>query len=205
MPFPPRKSAKPPKRAPTKAGAQARPEPKAARTAKPARPRRAPPGSGRRGGTTVLHTCGHKEGHAFTGPKWKKAKDAEWQKGRPCTACWSLRQAEDQEASCAVPDLPDLAGAVRQVSWARSLRAAAIAQARLAAWRMDQERRLKGLEPAMDRYLALVLPPLLAKTDAGWWIDHRESDPLELVLDFQAQDALEELRQEAAQAVACPF
>lgn len=70
---------------------------------------------------------------------------------------------------------------------------------------MDQERSRKGLEPATGRYLALVLPPLLARTDAAWWIDHREADPLELVLDFHAQDGLEELRLEAERAVVCPF
>jgi hypothetical protein len=91
------------------------------------------------------------------------------------------------------------------VSWARSLRAAAIAKVKMQAWRMDQERKLKGLEPATERYLALVLPPLLARTDAAWWIDHREADPLELILDFQTQDDLEELRLEAEKAIACPF
>jgi len=202
MAFPQRKSAKTPKTG----LAKARTRPKAGPAARAARPRRAAgPGLGRRRGTTVLHSCGHKEGHTFTGPKWKKARDAEWQKSQACTACWSLSQAEEQEANCAVPDLPGLDGAPRQVSWARSLRAAVLARVKLEAWRMDQERSRKGLEPATGRYLALVLPPLLARTDAAWWIDHREADPLELVLDFQAQDGLEELRLEAERAVVCPF
>ena len=141
----------------------------------------------------------------FTGPKWKKAKDAEWQKGQVCTACWSLQKAEEQEAICDVQDLPELEGAARQVSWARSLRAAVIARVKMEAWRMDQARRLKSLEPAAERYLALVLPLLLAKTGADWWIDNRETDPLDLVLDFKAQDDLEELRQEAEKAIVCPF
>jgi hypothetical protein len=174
--------------------------------AKPARPRRPSSlGRTRRGGTTVLHTCGHKESHPFTGPKWKKEKDAQWQKGQACTACWSLQKAEEQEALCDVPGLPELEGALRQVSWARSLRAAALAKVKMEAWRMDQERNRKGLEPAAARYLALTLPPLLLKTQADWWIDNREADPLELVLDFQAQDDLEELRMEAEKAIVCPF
>jgi hypothetical protein len=188
MPFPPRKSAKPRKPALAKVRCKTRPKAKA--------PRR---------GTPVLHACGHKEGHVFTGPKWKKEKDAEWQKGQDCTACWSLKQAEEQEALCGVEGLPELAGADRQVSWARSLRAAAISKVKLEAWRMDQDRKRKGLEPALERYLALVLPPLLARTEASWWIDSREVDPMELVLDFQAQDGLEALRQEAEKAIVCPF
>ena len=200
MAFPPRKSAKTPK----SGLAKARPKVKA--KAKTSRPRRASSlGGARRGGTSVLHACGHKERHAFTGPKWKKAKDAEWQKGQDCTACWSLKKAEEQESICGVEALPELDGAERQVSWARSLRAEAIGRVKLEAWRMDQARKLKGLEPATDRYLALVLPLLLGRTDAHWWIDNREVDPLEQVLDFKTQDDLEELRQEAERAVACPF
>jgi hypothetical protein len=206
MAFPPRASTRTPKTGLAKTKAKAPRRAKAGAPAKPLRPRRASGlGQARRGGTTVLHTCGHKEKHAFTGPKWKKAKDAEWQKGQACTACWSLAQAEAQEALCAVAELPELDGALRQVTWARSLRAAAIGRVQLEAWRMDQERKQKGLEPARERYLALVLPRLLARTEAAWWIDHREADPLALVLDFQTEDDLEALRQEAAQAIPCPF
>ena len=206
MAFPQRKSAKPAKSGAAKAKPKARPAAKAKAKAKAFRPRRGSGlGGARRGGTTVLHTCGHKEAHPFTGPKWKKAKDAEWQKGQACTACWSMQQAEEQEAICGIRDLPELAGAPRQVSWARSLRAAAVAKVKLEAWRMDQERSRKGLEPATERYLAIVLPPLLAKTEASWWIDGRETDPLEQVLGFKAQDDLEALRQEAAKAIVCPF
>jgi len=194
MPFPKRKSPRPAKTGLTRA----KPKPRA-------KPLRRASGLGRARGTTVLHTCGHKEKHAFSGPKWKKEKDALWQKGQACTACWSLEKAEEQEALCDVAGLPELEGATRQVSWARSLRAAVIAQVKLEAWRLDQERRRKGLAPAAERYLALVLPPVLARTDAGWWIDNREADPLALILDFQTQDDLEALRQEAAQAVDCPF
>jgi len=206
MPFPQRKSAKATRSGAAKAKVKVRPAAKARPKAKASRPRRGSGlGGARRGGTTVLHTCGHKEAHPFTGPKWKKAKDAEWQKGQVCTACWSLAQAEEQEALCGVRELPELDGAPRQVSWARSLRAAAVAKVKMEAWRMDQERRLKGLEPATERYLAIVLPPLLAKTDASWWIDGRETDPLEQILDFQAQDDLEDLLQEAEKAIVCPF
>ncbi|MDR3671853.1 MAG: hypothetical protein P4L36_13480 [Holophaga sp.] len=204
MAWPQRKSLKTTKSGFPKAGlkpkAQGKPK------AKKARPRRASSlGRARRGGTTVLHACGHKESHAFTGPKWKKEKDAEWQKGQDCTACWSLKKAEEQELLCDVQDLPELEGALRQVSWARSLRAATLSKVKMEAWRMDQERKLKGLEPATERYLALILPPLLAKTDAAWWIDHREQDLLDLVLDFKTQDDLEELRLEAEKAIVCPF
>lgn len=199
MAFPPRKSAKT-----TKSGSpKASPRPKAKKPSRPRRPSSV--GKPRKRGTSVLHACGHKETHPFTGPKWKKAKDAEWQKGQDCTACWSLKQAEEQEALCGVEDLPELDGADRQVSWARSLRAAAIGKVRMEAWRLDQERKLKGLAPAAERYLAVVLPLLLARTAASWWIDNRETDPLELVLDFQAEDALEALRLEAERAIVCPF
>jgi hypothetical protein len=205
MPFPQRKPASAAKSGIAKPGVKARPATKAKSKPKASRPRRAS-GLGRaRRGTRVLHTCGHKEAHVFTGPKWKKAKDAEWQKGQECTACWSLKQAEEQEALCGVQDLPELDGADRQVSWARSLRAAVIARVKLDAWRLDQKRKLKGLEPATERYLARVLPLVLAKTDSHWWIDNREGDPLELILDFQTLDDLEELRQEAERAVVCPF
>jgi hypothetical protein len=204
MALPPRKSAKTGRSG--FSGPELKPKAKVRPKTRRARPRRPSSlGRARRGGTSVLHACGHKESHAFTGPKWKKEKDAEWQKGQDCTACWSLKQAEEQEALCDVRDLPELDGALRQVSWARSLRAAAIAKVKMQAWRMDQERKLKGLEPATERYLALVLPLLLARTDAAWWIDHREADPLELILDFQTQDDLEELRLEAEKAIACPF
>ena len=206
MAFPPRTLGRTPKTGLAKAKVPRKPKPKAGLKVKPLRPRRATSlGQARRGGTLVLHTCGHKERHPFTGPKWKKARDIEWQKGQVCTACWSLGQAEAQEALCAVPDLPELDGAQRQITWARSLRAAAIARVQLEAWRMDQERQAKGLEPARDRYLALVLPRLLARTEAGWWIDQREGDPVALVLDFPTEDALEALRQEAAQVIPCPF
>ncbi|WP_306598933.1 hypothetical protein [Geothrix sp. 21YS21S-2] len=192
MPFPKRKSPRPAKTGLNRAKPRAKPLRRAS-------------GLGRARGTTVLHACGHKEKHALSGPKWKKEKDALWQKGQACTACWSMGKAEEQEALCDLPGLPELEGAPRQVSWARSLRAAVIAQVKLEAWRLDQERKRKGLALAAERYLALVLPPVLARTDAGWWIDNREADLLALILDFQTQDDLEALRQETAQAVDCPF
>ncbi|GEM_PF-4140797 len=201
MAFPSRKPGKSTRSGPAKAGLKAKPRAKA----KPARPRRPSTVGTRKRGTSVKHTCGHKEPHALTGPAWKKAKDIAWQKTQLCTSCWSLAKAEEQEALCGIPDLPDLEGAARQVSWARSLRAEVLAKVKVEAWRMDQERKLKGLEPATDRYLGRVLPLLLARTEASWWIDNRESDYLELALDFDTQDALEALRQEASKAIICPF
>lgn len=204
MAFPKRNPSKTTKSGFAKAGFKSRV--KAKPKAKKPRPLRSSgPGKARRGGTTVLHICGHKESHPFTGPAWKKEKDAEWQKGQECTRCWSLKKADEQEALCDVPGLPELEGADRQVSWARSLRAEVIGKVKMDAWRMDQARRPKGLEPAAERYLALVLPRLFAKTDASWWIDNREADLLDLALDFKTQDDLEELRQEAAKAIDCPF
>jgi len=153
-----------------------------------------------RGGTSIVHVCGHKQRHPIPGPKWKKEREIKRLEGLECTHCWARQKAEESELLCDHPDLPPLKGTPGQVAWARSLRGICISKIKADAWRIDRLRQQKELPPVTEQYLALVLPPLLKKLEARWWIDSREGDPLELALNSMEQDAMEAIRQETLQA-----
>lgn len=193
-----------------KAKAPAKPKPRKAPVKREAAPRpkaRAWRSSGsrrRRGGTTIKHTCGHSQQHHLPGVKWKAERMKTEEAKRECTACWSEKQAADLEILAEIEDLPELNGTPRQVSWARSIRARGIIKLRTEVSAVDRLRREKALPPAGPAFLAEALPRVLKQASAKWWIESRDSDPLEL-LDFDAQDSLEAIRQEALRVPDCPF
>jgi len=195
-----------------KAKAPAKPKPRKAPVKRKPAPRpkarawRSSGGRRRRGGTTIEHTCGHSQEHHFPGAKWKAERMKTEEAARECTACWSEKQAADLEMLAEIEDLPPMKGTPRQIQWARSIRAKGIIKLRTEASQVDRARRDKALPPAGEEFLSKALSTLLKHSSAKWWIDSRDTNPLEL-LDFDAQDHLEAIRQEALLAPEpyCPF
>lgn len=152
------------------------------------------------GGVEVAHSCGHMERHALPRISWKREREASYLATRPCTACWSLSQAEEAEAGVGFP-LEDLKGTPRQVSWARTLRVQVIAHFNAKAQALDRLMQERGQALASEEYLAIVMPPVLDELRAKFWIENREADPASLLLTFEEMQAVEALWQRGY----CPF
>jgi len=162
---------------------------------------------GAKTGVSIKHTCGHTQKHPLKGKKWQKDREKLHQAGRICTTCWALGRADELEAACNLPEWPIMDGTEAMVLWARSIRALAIVAVQGEAAVMDRERKGKGLPPAAEEFLSIALPPMLKEVKARWWIDYRDEKDrfLELLLDFDSQDALEALRKEASLVPDLPF
>lgn len=151
---------------------------------------------------TITHTCGHTIVHQLYGPTGKgfggRESRAEWLRQQPCLTC--KREAEtkarananaaDAEQSAAAnlaSGLPALVGTERQIAWAESIRAKAIAaelnrvHAMSSSLDMPQRLREAGLTQAdyeirrhavYDAGVAARLT-IETETSAKWWIDNR--------------------------------
>jgi len=197
-------------------------KPRALKPPKPPKPRKAPKpfkakakasrrpglvGQHRpRGGKTIEHLCGHKQVHVLTGPAWKKDRTAEHEASRICTACWAEERAKELESFFDLTEWPVLEGTIAQVLWARSLRATALLAYQGEAAVVDRERRDAGLEPASNRYMAIVAAAMFKETRAKWWIDsHEAKDFHRDLLTFGDLDALKGIQEEARLIPVCPF
>ena len=95
---------------------------------------------------SVKHTCGHISEVALFGP----SKDREYRLDRMReNVCLNCENAANAERN-AEAGLPALTGTPKQIAWAESIRAAAMARRELS-------------------------PETLAQTKASWWIDQRYS------------------------------
>lgn len=136
------------------------------------------------------HVCGHNADIDLSGrPADQRAGYTRWLSGRDCTECWKadreadtvskeawLEQqraieqaaAEDWEAQYRMPPLE---GSDRAVAWARRVRHQLVSAAHteLVAEGDIDDRAWEEIEEA--------LRPL---TRAGWWLDQRETDPVDL-------------------------
>jgi hypothetical protein len=162
-----------------------------------------------------LHICGHKEAHAVPGPAWKKERELKRLSELECTDCWGTKKTEEWEFLANLHDVPrltgepvpELTGTTKRQGWARSIRAQMLFKLRLELAQLDRERKSKDLPPAEDGFLAAALKPMFAHKSSSWWIDHRDTPPLD-ILDFGGQDAFEAIRQETLSAPdpsPCPF
>ncbi|MFI8206677.1 hypothetical protein [Streptomyces sp. NPDC085937] len=120
---------------------------------------------------TVTRACGHQERVDLIGPHRKREYALEQMEGSDCYACVEeKRQKENEEnaAAARAAGWPTLTGSERQMAWAETLRAAAVAKTRdSAAWWPEKYPELEE-NPA-----GIIEAALLAQTSAAWWIDNR--------------------------------
>lgn len=134
---------------------------------------------------TITHSCGHQAEHQIAGKESERPARAQWLRERVCYACYKAAQIAQERAEAAIAceaitDLPLVAlkGSPKQVSWAETIRAKAIAdvRAQMTAFRDKQIAQGALAGEAIDARNALIERTLakLAKIEqASWWIDRR--------------------------------
>ncbi|MFF7943314.1 hypothetical protein ACFZC5_26680 [Nocardia gamkensis] len=148
---------------------------------------------------SIDHECGHTERHQIPGSNSGGQRDrrADLMRHTECSACAAeARQADRQsrDAAAAEQGLPDLVGTPRQVSWATTIRAEALAVLDMVIDYLDSH----GDRPAdRDKQLRQTIADTraiyLATVEAKKWIHYRtyQHDPIQLarVLATAAQRA----------------
>lgn len=155
----------------------------------------------------VNHTCGHTVVHQIYGGSKNGNERSAWLATKPCLDC--SRDAATNAAinANAAAGMSPLAGSEKQVAWAESIRAKAVADAE----RRVAELRAKlaaatvyGTEPMTDDLRATILTAVDAAADralaamratgsATWWIDHRTDDaamPVMVAIQTAARETL---------------
>lgn len=137
---------------------------------------------------TITHSCGHQAEHQIAGKESERAARAQWLRERVCYACYKAAQIAEGKAEAAIAceaiaDLPLVAlkGSPKQVSWAETIRAKAIAEvrSRMTAFRDRQVEEGKLAGEALEVRDALIdrtVMTLATMSQASWWIDRRSHD-----------------------------
>jgi len=139
----------------------------------------------------IQHSCGHVRTHTIVGPTKDRPRRVAYLEDQLCSECWAERKREalarDNAAAAAANEdrgLPALTGTPRQIEWAESIRAEAAAKAaklaptpirdgveeEMGLPRVEIEVRVARADEAARRRVSEIM----ARTDAGWWIDHRD-------------------------------
>ncbi len=109
---------------------------------------------------TITHTCGHTTRENLVGPMAGRTARAEWLASQPCIEC--KRAAEVEAATAATAGMVDLIGSDKQVAWAMTIRAAAVAAV---------DALLAGA--ALNAQQQAAIDALRGQADAKFWIDNR--------------------------------
>lgn len=109
---------------------------------------------------SITHTCGHITRENLVGPMADRARRAEWLAAQPCTEC--KRAAELDAARAQTADMIMLTGSEKQVAWATTIRAAAIAAV---------DTLLAGA--ALNANQQAAIDALRGQASAKFWIDNR--------------------------------
>jgi len=159
---------------------------------------------------TVHYSCGHPGTVQLVGKESDRERRIEWlEREGLCPDCYKARKdaehaAENAAAAEANRNLSALEGTPKQVAWAESIRAKALASKgnqvpehkmpadlaeRMKPWGLtaeDAAERMKRLNDGLRE----VRSRLERQTSAKWWIDNRER------VDFKVLDAYRDLDKE---------
>ena len=124
---------------------------------------------------TATHTCGHSEEINLIGKHTERERRLDWLASRPCLDCVRAAQRAAAEQQATAQALPALTGSPKQVSWALTLRAQALAGATELVNAAQAQRAPIATE------LAGRLASLRGQTSAAWWIDHRYDSARQLL------------------------
>lgn len=149
---------------------------------------------------TVTHACGHEVDHNLSDrPADRRAGFARWLSGRDCTDCWrasrtgdnlsreewlAARRAAEQAAAkewAEQFDMPPLDGPERALEWGERSRHQLVTTAYTALV-------VEGTWDDAD--WAALEEKIRSVTRAGWWIDQRDADCVDVpeLLDAAADD-----------------
>jgi len=156
---------------------------------------------------SITYSCGHEGIEHLVGNETERERRIEWLESKGlCPDCYEAKKAADRAAESAAAaeankELPSLEGSPKQVAWAETIRAKALASKgnKVPAFRLpdDLAERSKpwGLAPEdvaerMERLwseLTKVRHRLETETSAKWWIDNRHR------ADFQVLNAYRDM------------
>ena len=132
----------------------------------------------------IKHTCDHVAEYNIGGKIDTRAGKRDWLAGQACPGCRKAQQiaaetAQATTARAALPPMPLLNGSVKQVAWADTIRANAIADAYAVVRQMADKATALG-QPGVDETVTLyhgyISQLCNEQLSAGWWIDHRTYD-----------------------------
>ncbi len=124
----------------------------------------------------ITHTCGHSAVAQIVGTNShnERERKASWMAQQPCRDC--RNESTRIEAAAETADLPALTGSDKQVAWATTLRADGLRKIDAELARIAELSGETIPQAAIDMVAAVK-----AKTDASWWIDHRDESARMLI------------------------
>jgi hypothetical protein len=138
---------------------------------------------------TVERACGHEEEIQLYGPH----RQREWrlenvESERLCRECWQAKveaernAAAEQAATEADKEgFPELQGSEKQVRWALQIRAERWAEYSALLQRLDEATPKSEKDERKKAALISGVDAVMARDDAGWWIDMRTLTPRTLL------------------------
>jgi hypothetical protein len=125
---------------------------------------------------TITHICGHISTQNIVGPEKDRASKAKWMADRNCYDCHKADQATERatataDAAESTKDMVSLAGSEKQIVWATTIRASAVATINA------------GIDAGLARGLTMtesqkaIIDRMLGQVEAKFWIDNRALAP----------------------------
>lgn len=136
---------------------------------------------------TVSFSCGHSDEIQLLGPEAERQRKIAWfGRSGTCVACRRADKAADLAALEGEHGLPALTGSDQQISWARDLRAAKVAQI-VAQGDAAMAAVPEAARPKAEAQRAQVYGLLAKPTAAKFWIDLREATGTDIVRRLVAE------------------
>ncbi len=143
----------------------------------------------------ITRACGHEEEIQIYGPVSGRERQAQYESGRLCRACYLAEQAKNRadESKAAAETakasgMPALTGTEKQIAWAETIRAAAAHS--LNAIRPALEAAPEAHRKAADIALGII-DAAMGRTSARDWIESRETTYDRAWLSAQTKKAME--------------
>jgi len=124
----------------------------------------------------IRHSCGHTSEYNQPADPKRRNRIQAYLRRVPCPACTSVQAAQAAREM----GLPPLAGTAKQIAFAEQVRA------KLWLAILDE---LRGYRASVTPQKWAVAEPraqaklkkIRAKTDAAWWLEHRQTEPMRVL------------------------
>lgn len=121
----------------------------------------------------VNHTCGHTTEIDLVGKTTERERRLAWLATQPCMDCKRAAEAAKAQATAEAAGLPALTGSDKQIAWAETIRAKALAA-------IDEITAKCGESAKVPEALAIV-DWVRGQSESRWWIDHRDDGAVYLL------------------------
>ena len=129
---------------------------------------------------TISHTCGHTSVAQLYGKMDARPREAARLGERLCLTCYKAQQqvssVQAARANANAGDVPALSGSEKQIAWAETIRAAAIAAT---STLLRETEARTGTPPPAE--VTAAYERLTRQSAATWWIDRRGVAPMLLL------------------------